>query len=172
MSNICFIGGIHGSGKGEICKFITEHTSFIHLTASEVLKWNELSSQEDKNVEDIPYTQQRLLQNLMSIVEPGKKYLLDGHYTLLNIDNVPEAVTLDVFRKINPTKLILLTAKSSVIKSRLEKRDSRIYSIDDISAFQHAEIKHAELISRTLSIPLMTLENLNGNKEALLKFLA
>jgi len=52
MRNIIFIGGIHGSGKGVICENIVENSNLIHLTASEVLKWHELSSQANKVVQN------------------------------------------------------------------------------------------------------------------------
>ena len=39
---IIFIGGIHGVGKGTICKEIASKTDIIHITASEIIKWNEI----------------------------------------------------------------------------------------------------------------------------------
>jgi len=36
---IIFIGGIHGVGKGTLCKRIASDLNIIHLSASEVLKW-------------------------------------------------------------------------------------------------------------------------------------
>ena len=45
MSGLIFVGGIHGVGKGTICTEICSQTDLIHITASEVLKWNEISDQ-------------------------------------------------------------------------------------------------------------------------------
>lgn len=37
-NDIIFIGGIHGVGKGTLCKRIESELGIIHLSASEVLK--------------------------------------------------------------------------------------------------------------------------------------
>ncbi|MDG1730294.1 MAG: AAA family ATPase [Algibacter sp.] len=38
IDNIIFAGGIHGAGKGTICKELSQSFKFNHLSASEVLK--------------------------------------------------------------------------------------------------------------------------------------
>lgn len=86
-NNIIFIGGVHGVGKGTICQKIKEKLDFTHLSASEVLKWDDFKNEKgDKRVENVSTTQQRLIENLKNIVNPQKKYLLDGHFCLLKKD--------------------------------------------------------------------------------------
>lgn len=76
-NNIIFIGGVHGVGKGTICQKIKEKLDFTHLSASEVLKWDDFKNEKgDKRVENVSTTQQRLIENLKNIVNPQKKYLL------------------------------------------------------------------------------------------------
>ena len=65
--NIIFIGGIHGVGKGTVCKEIASKTDLIHITASEILKWNEISSSDNKFVNNISSTQERLIINSRKI---------------------------------------------------------------------------------------------------------
>ena len=36
------------TGKGTICKEIVSKTDLIHITASEILKWNEINSSDNK----------------------------------------------------------------------------------------------------------------------------
>ena len=55
MKNIIFIGGVHGVGKGNICQNIKLNLNIIHLTASEVLNWKDISDIENKFVQDIKY---------------------------------------------------------------------------------------------------------------------
>jgi adenylate kinase len=137
LKNIIFIGGIHGSGKGTICETLKNKLEIVHLTASEVLKWDELSSQKEKLVNDINETQNRLITNLKKIVEENKTYLLDGHYCLLNRDGIPEKISLQTFKDINPNKLILVIANPQTIKERLENRDTKTYDIRLIEQFQN-----------------------------------
>lgn len=69
FENIIFIGGIHGVGKGTICKEIESKTDLIHITASQVLKWNEISASDNKLVENISSTQEKLIFGLKNLVE-------------------------------------------------------------------------------------------------------
>ena len=76
-NNIIFIGGVHGVGKGTICQKIKEKLDFTHLSASEVLKWDDFKNEKgDKRVENVSTTQQRLIENLKNIVNPQKKVLI------------------------------------------------------------------------------------------------
>ena len=86
----------------------------------------------DKRVENVSTTQQRLIENLKNIVNPQKKYLLDGHFCLLKKDNSIERVPLKVFQQINPLAVIIVKEKSEVIRERLQKRDGRTYNISQI----------------------------------------
>ena len=50
-NNIIFIGGIHGVGKGTICKKITDQFSdLVHISASTLLKWEEISAPENSRI--------------------------------------------------------------------------------------------------------------------------
>lgn len=171
LKNIIFIGGIHGSGKGRVCDILKGEIDLINLTASEVLNWKELSSQEEKNVNDINHTQDRLIFNLEKIVEEDKIYLLDGHYCLLNKNGYPEKIPIQTFKDINPIKLILVTAESKIIEGRLKNRDYKSYSIGLIDEFQKLEINYANELSRILETPIHIINSEQFKIEALLNFL-
>ena len=120
MNTIIFIGGIHGSGKGTVCNKIISEFNITHLTASEVLKWTEIKKQNEKVVENIIETQEKLIYNLNKIIKKDTYYLLDGHYCLINKNKEPEKIPLEFFKKIAPKKLILVVAPTTEIKIRLE----------------------------------------------------
>ncbi len=40
---IIFVGGVHAVGKGTICENLSQKFNLEHLSASQVLKWDELS---------------------------------------------------------------------------------------------------------------------------------
>ena len=69
LNNIIFIGGIHGVGKGTICKEISLKTGLIHITASQILKWEDISNLDNKRVENIASTQERLMIGLKNLIK-------------------------------------------------------------------------------------------------------
>lgn len=153
---IVFVGGVHGVGKGTICKELAKQFDFLHLSASEVLKWNEISDLKNKKVKDFITTQDRLLINLNLIIEPNKKYLLDGHFTLFNLDGQPKKIDESTFVGIKPKSIILCTCKPEKIYKRLKQRDNSIYKLSILEKMQKMEIEHAKYISEKLNMPLFT----------------
>lgn len=157
--NIIFIGGIHGVGKGTICKKLSQKYNFIHLSASEVLKWEEISQIENKTVEDFKSTQERLIFGLSQIINPNKKYLLDGHFCLLNAEGLPERIPEITFSKINPSAIIIITCELQTILSRLEYRDNKKYDIDTLREMQDLELEFAKEISLKLNLPFFIIQS-------------
>ncbi|MBA0884510.1 ATP-binding protein [Flavobacterium undicola] len=169
MNNLYFIGGIHGVGKGTICKEIISDFNVIHLSASEVLKWEEISSLENKKVNDFELSQNRLISNLNQITEPTKNYLLDGHFCLLNSENEPEKINKETFIELNPKAFIIVVDKIELIQKRLEKRDNKSYDIEILQKFQDLEFDYSISLSKELNIPIIKV--INGNIQNLLNFL-
>jgi len=157
--NIIFIGGIHGVGKGTICKKLSQKYSFIHLSASEVLKWKEISKIENKTVKDFESTQERLIYGLSQIVKPDKKYLLDGHFCLLNAKGIPERIPEITFSKINPSAIIIITCELQTILNRLENRDNKKYDIAILRKMQDLELEFAKEISLKLDLPFFNIKS-------------
>jgi adenylate kinase len=169
MENLYFIGGIHGVGKGTICKKIISLHKFIHLSSSEVLKWEEISSLKNKKVKDFKLSQNRLLYNLNQIIDPSKKYLLDGHFCLLNSENKPEKINRETFIELNPKVFIIVVDDIELIKDRLEKRDNKSYDIEILRELQDLELKYSMSLSKELNIPILKV--INGDIQNLLIFL-
>jgi adenylate kinase len=162
---IIFVGGIHGVGKGTICKELAQKFDFEHLSASKILNWNEISDLKNKKVQHFGTTQDRLLTNLNRIIKPNKKYLLDGHFTLLNSNGEPEKIDESTFVGIQPESIILLTCEPKIIYERLKQRDSSFYELNILEKMQRLEIEHAKYISKQLYIPLFTV--INGNTSSI-----
>ena len=147
MKNIIFIGGIHGVGKGTICKKIASRTDLIHITASEILKWNDISLSSNKFVNNIISTQERLINGLKNLIEKDKEYLLDGHFCLLNSNGIPSRINEDTFDQINPKAIAIVIDSVEKIAKRLETRDGKIYDIEVLYEFQQMEIEYAKYLS-------------------------
>ncbi len=166
---IIFVGGIHAVGKGTVCKKLAKKFDFEHLSASQVLKWNEISDSKNKKVQNFTTTQDRLLTNLDKIVKPNKKYLLDGHFTLLNSKGQPEKIDESTFIGIRPKSIILLTCEPKIIFERLKQRDNSIYELSVLEKMQEMEVEHANYISKKLEIPLFTV--IDGNTNSIIEHL-
>lgn len=164
FENIYFIGGIHGVGKGTICKEIAYKTELIHITASQVLKWEEISDSDNKLVKNISSSQDRLIKNLKKIIKRDKIYLLDGHFCLLNSDGIPCRINEDTFDQINPKVIAIVIDDVEKIRKRLESRDGKIYGIKILHDLQEMEIEYAKYLSDKYSIPYIEIKERNYNQ--------
>lgn len=158
MKNILFIGGIHGVGKGTLCIKICEELKIQHMIASEVLKWEEISEKENKLVNDFTLTQNRLITNLQKIIKDNEKYVLDGHYSLLNFNQEPEKIDFETFNLLNPFAFVVVIDDVQEIKKRLERRDKREYDFDLLLKFQELELEYSKELSKRLKKPHLTLK--------------
>lgn len=159
FNNIIFIGGIHGVGKGTICKEIASKTSLIHITASEILKWNEISSTSNKLVNNISSTQERLIHGLKNLIEKDKQYLLDGHFCLLNSFGEPCKIEEETFDNINPKIISIVIDDVENISKRLETRDNKKYDIIVLNKLQEMEIEYAKYLSKKYNIQYIEIKN-------------
>lgn len=169
MNDLIFIGGVHGVGKGTICREISKRTNLVHMSASEVLKWGELSGRKNKRVANIQDTQDRLTKGLVEILEKSKSYLMDGHFCLLRPNNSLGKVPMKTFEKISPKLIAVATTAVEIIKNRLEKRDEKIYSLDLLEDMQKMEVAYAKEVSISLKIPFIEIKN--GNYTKLIKLI-
>lgn len=169
MKNIIFIGGIHGVGKGTICKKIALETDLIHITASQILKWEEISDSDNKLVKNITSTQNRLIIGLKNLIKKDKKYLLDGHFCLLNSDGIPCRIDEDTFDQINPKAIAIVIDNVEKIFKRLEARDGKVYDINTLNKLQQMEIEYSKYISNKYSIPYIEIKN--GNYTQLMEII-
>jgi adenylate kinase len=169
LNNLIFIGGIHGVGKGTICDRICLQTDFVHITASEILRWNEISKPDNKKVENIQSTQDRLIAGLDKALKKNENYLLDGHFCLFNSEGQVEKVPMETFEKIAPKLIVIVTTKIDLIKGRLEKRDKKGYDFDLLKSMQTSEKEYAQQISLELDVPFVEIKD--GNYQSLIEIL-
>jgi adenylate kinase len=167
--NIIFVGGIHGVGKGTICKEISLNTGLTHLTASQILKWEEISEDGNKLVENISSTQDRLIKGLKNLVKKEEKYLLDGHFCLLNSDGIPNRIDEDTFDQINPKVIAIVIDDVKKITKRLKARDGKIYDIKVLNELQQMEIEYAKYLSNKYSVPYIEIKD--GNYTQLMEII-
>lgn len=156
FNNISFFGGIHGVGKSTICKSLCNDLKINYLSASDVLNWDKINPDfQNKKVNNISYTQDLLIEGLNKCIVKNEKYLLDGHYCLLNKYNQIIKLPIETFKRINPVSFYIIVNDIGIIKSRLESRDGRDYDYDVLSRMQDLEIKYATELSKELDKTLI-----------------
>lgn len=160
FKNIFFIGGIHGVGKSTICQHICHELEMEYLSASELLKWKDITvDSKSKKVKDVNETQNRLIKGLENTIQKNKFYLLDGHYCLLNNNNGISKIPVETFKKINPISFNLVLGNINEIKQRLDARDNKSYDYNILKNFQDEELAYSEYLSKIFNIPLNIGEN-------------
>ncbi|WP_281227420.1 AAA family ATPase [Flavobacterium aquiphilum] len=164
MKNIIFIGGIHGVGKGTICKEIELKTDLIHLTASQILKWEKISESSNKLVKDISSTQNRLIIGLKNLIKKDQKYLLDGHFCLLDSNGIPNRIDENTFDQISPKVIVVVIDDVKKIAKKIEARDNKIYDVNILDQLQQMEIGYAKYLSDKYSIPYVEIKDGNYNQ--------
>ncbi|MCO6360340.1 ATP-binding protein [Roseivirga pacifica] len=159
-NNIIFIGGIHGVGKGTLCSEIAHKINFRHISASEVLKWSEVSPDPtNKLVKDIPDTQQRLIKGLKGIIETDQRYILDGHFCLFDSNGSVKPIPEEIFMNISPILLSVVICDARIVADRLHARDNKKYDTLIIEKMQKIEIEHAQLVADKLNVDLIEVES-------------
>lgn len=162
VDSLIFVGGIHGVGKSKICQKVCAELNLEYLSASNVLKWQEVNEQSNiKVVKNVNNNQNRLLDGLKNILNNEKDYVLEGHYCLLNSENKIENISSKIFQKIKPKSLFIIVGELNEIKRRLNERDGKDYEIEFLERFQNKELDHAKILSKTLNIPLYICKNDN-----------
>ena len=167
--NIIFIGGIHGVGKGTICKEISLKTGLTHLTASQILKWEEISEEGNKLVENISSTQDRLIKGLKNLIKKDKKYIIDGHFCLLDANGIPSRIDEGTFDQINAKILAIVIDDVVKITKRLKARDGKIYDVKVLNELQQMEVEYAKYLSNKYSVPYIEIKD--GNYTQLMEII-
>jgi adenylate kinase len=158
-SRFIFLGGVHGVGKSTLCKNVFSPMGYACATASSIIKAAGGSVVTDKTVKNVDSNQDLLLRSLPLVLKQYARFVLDGHFTLVDAKGHIEPIPIDVFRRINPNALVLLIGNPTEIARRLSARDDKKWSQSFIAEFQNTEIHHAEEIANALDVPLHLVRN-------------
>lgn len=123
-----FIGGVHGVGKGSLCKRLVDYLMCEYVSASSLLNW----ATKTKQVKDVLRNQEILADLLQGHMQKEFSYVIDGHFALWNESNECIKVPLRTFTSLNLDAIIIATCASAVIQERLANRDDYEYKLEDI----------------------------------------
>lgn len=151
-----FVGGIHGVGKSYFCERVKKQLNIGFYEASELIeKRKAIKFDSSKRIINIESNQQLLLDEVARLNESSDKYILCGHFCLLDKEGRIQKLPKEIFIKLKPISIILLTEDPYIILSRRKRRDNYVQSIDDIRHFQREEINYAQEIAIENNIPIL-----------------
>lgn len=170
---VIFVAGVHGVGKTTCCVEVTKQIGVPHHTASGIIKAEKASAiaESSKNVRDVQGNQDHLVQGVRKIIEAGeKRFILDGHFTLLDTHGQIQIVATDVFALLNIDGVVVFYDDPERIKARLQERDKRDWDVSLLQMHQDAELAHSRLVATTLQLPIVKLEAFDSS--GLVEFVA
>ena len=106
-----------------------------------------------KAVKDIAGNQQLLIESVEAIRASGKNLMLDGHFAILNSDNIPTAIQTNVFSELNIDAIIIITDDANAIAERMTNRDGTLINASDINVLQDLELLRAKQVAEELGLP-------------------
>lgn len=146
-----FVGGVHGAGKGQLCRQLVNHFIGEYVSASQLLHWNS----KYKHVKNVSYNQDVLTELLQKHTQHDTNYVIDGHFALWNKDYKCEVVPVKTFAPLNLSTIIIVKCASELIQKRLEFRDGISYKLEDIKTLQLSEEEQAKTVAESLGVPLV-----------------
>lgn len=152
-----FVGGVHCVGKTYFCKQINKMVGINSYTVSDLIYDTENTLYRDKRVENINKNQEILLERVSKIKD--KEFLLDGHFCLLDKEESIIKIPYDIFKKLQPNKIVIITDEPKTIVTRRRDRDDVIVKKSKIVQFQNIEIEYAIDVANKLGIPYFIFDN-------------
>ncbi len=159
-----FVGGVHGSGKTQLCKKIQEVIPCNYISASQLLQWKK----KEKTVKDVQENQKILKDLLLKSIHPNELNLIDGHFALWNKDFNCETVPLDFFEDLNIKCILLTVEDDNVIGERLLRRNGIKISPEFIESISSLERKHSKFVAEKLGVDFFQVNVSNENQVNLL----
>ncbi|MDQ2108622.1 MULTISPECIES: ATP-binding protein [unclassified Vibrio] len=157
MSKIIFISGIHGVGKGTLCRSLKELVGYPIYACSDLIKQNSSYIESCKIVSNAEKNQLALLAGLNKITE--KVILLDGHFCLIGKNEQVIELDYETFDAIKPAKIVNVTCDEAIVNKRLKARDGEALSLKTLRSLQIAECNRAQDFASSRSIPLINFES-------------
>ncbi len=141
MKKVVFISGVHGAGKGTLCRKLDDQLGIKSYSASELIKRNSDYIEDSKLVDSTDKNQAALIRGLASI--DADRLLLDGHFCLLNKNM--EIIELDygVFDAMSLSLVVFVECEPEELQRRLMARDQSSFSVELLRKFQNSEYRRA-----------------------------
>lgn len=154
------VAGVHGAGKTFAAKPACEKLGLIHATASQLIREERGQASWDaaKVVSEVEQNQLALVSAARRVRASGEKLVLDGHFVLRRAAGDHERVSIEVFRALGCTAVLLIRCPVPVILERLQARNDMSWSEVELAIFSNAEEEHGAHVASALKIPMVILD--------------
>lgn len=160
MPNVIFIAGVYGVGKSTLCDKLKHATGIPAFSAGDLIsEVNGESYGRNKIVKDANSNQDILISAVDAKLKGYPRFLLAGHFCILDKNNEVELLPEYVFSKLHMERIILLEADALRIAENVNRRDQRVYPIQTLKQLIDCEHEQAQKVSNELMIPL-TIHNM------------
>ena len=162
-----FLAGIHGVGKDAFSKEIEEKTGIKSYSASELIQeQGNISLNPNKRANNISKNQDYLVEAIRN-KNLSERYILNGHFCLINSNGEVERIPIDTFFSLKLEKIVLLIERPEIIIARREIRDKIVTSVEETKSFQDEEIAYGREVARLLDILIGIFNSTNERKKAI-----
>lgn len=160
-----FIGGVHGAGKTFLTKPACERLGLVYATASQLIREERglATWSDDKTVRDVDENQFALIRAVNRISAEGRRLVLDGHFVLRKAAWEHERLSLDVFRELGFSSVLVIQNPVLVVLDRLAARGDTSWNATEVAQFCAAEAAHGSHISEQLDVSFELLESPNAD---------
>ena len=165
--NIIFVAGVHGVGKTTYCYELSKKLGLQHFSASDIIRSQKASAVplNTKSVKNTEKNQDLLLQGIEGLELFNKDIILDGHFVLLQNDEIKH-LPLSTYEGLRINKIILLSDSPENIYKRITARDvDSQFSVDLINRMQIAETEYAKEVSQVLDVKLKVVTIIDKSSE-------
>ena len=166
--SVVFVAGIYGVGKSTLCDKIKSIKGYDYYNSSDLIsKNNKEIYGNNKYVKDVNKNQEILLSELKKL---KKDIILTGHFCIANSKNEIDVLPLDVFAKMNITKIIVLKRDLKLVKEFLKRRDNKDYSLEFLNKLQNKEISLASIVASDINVDLSFID-MEFNENDIMRFI-
>lgn len=154
---VLFLAGIYGVGKSTLGEALSQSQGLPFYSAGDLISQvNGEIYGANKAVTDKLGNQDILAMQIKQLLEKDKKILLAGHFCIANKQGEVDCLPMDVFKKLQIEKIVLLEAEEDQIADHLQVRDAKKYSPELISTLVHEEREMAYAVAAELNCPIVT----------------
>ena len=150
-----FVGGIHGSGKTHFCEEVNKLIKIPSYSASSMIaERKKIIFPSNKLISGIDDNQAYLISAIEELRLSSNRFLLDGHFCLLDNSGQVTRINKNTFINIAPEGILVITESPNVISERIIARDGVRKDISEITVFQNEEIDYAQELAAEMNIPI------------------
>jgi len=156
-----FVAGVHGAGKTFLARPACERLGLVHATASQLIRQERglTTWSDDKTVSEVDENQRALISAVRRISAEGRQLVLDGHFVLRRAAWTHERLSMDVFRDLRCSAVLLIQSPIPVVIERLVARGDTSWDEEELSRFGEEEVAHGSQIAGQLGIPIEVLDS-------------